>query len=194
MQAVRAGCSVPSRAQKMVEERHETQSSSSRPGCGPRRRAPDDRGCAGAHCNSGTDSETAQIISAMAKPVKTRNLGNVALRSLRAAAFLHEFSICGASGSPCPARPGVHHIRRPTVIDESYDLVDQRGCRRSQPWLALQVPLQDPWDPWPRQVPPPRPFESRPDPCALWPALETLTLTWPDELTRPETLTAPPPR
>ena len=65
---------------------------------------------------------------------------------------------------------------------------------RSQPWLALQVPLQDPWEPWPLHLPPPRPFESRPDPLALWPPVETLTLTWPDGATRPEALTDPPPR
>ncbi len=69
-------------------------------------------------------------------------------------------------------------------------------CRtaQSQPWTALQVPAQAPFEPWPRQVPPPRPPESRPDPLALWPPLETLTLTWPLGETRPETLTAPPPR
>ena len=40
---------------------------------------------------------------------------------------------------------------------------------RSQPWVALHTPEQFPEGPWPRHVPPPRPSESRPDPCALWP-------------------------
>ena len=62
-----------------------------------------------------------------------------------------------------------------------------------QPWLALHTPEQDPPLPLPRQIPLPLPFASRPVPLALWPPLDTLTLTWPDGDTRPETLTAPEP-
>jgi hypothetical protein len=66
--------------------------------------------------------------------------------------------------------------------------------RSRHPCVALQVPEQLPEEPRPRHVPLPRPSRRRPEPTALWPLDETLTLTWPDFDTRPDTLTAPPPR
>src|SRR5262249_52163610 len=107
----------------------------------------------------------------------------------RRAAFRQNFSICGAPLLPAPRPPA-----RISRCDRSFRRagVARRSSPR-HPCVALQTPEHAPWGPWPRHVPPPRPADSRPDPIALLPAAETLTLTLPDFDTRPDTFTAPPP-
>ena len=64
------------------------------------------------------------------------------------------------------------------------------GSELSQPGSRSRCRCRIPGSPGRSSLPPPRPFESRPDPLALRPPVETLTLTWPDGATRPEALTA----
>src|SRR5262245_23599018 len=130
------------------------------------------RVCADAPSSVTGPTESVQSISPAAKAALMRSVCKVALR-LGRAAFRQDFSICGAlaragsTAAECFVREhgGPRHA-----------VVILRSCP-GHPWVALQVPEQFPEPPWPRHVPPPRPLDRRPDPTALWPPAETLTVT-----------------
>ena len=103
---------------------------------------------------------------------KMRSLCKVSLRSLRIVRHgCTEFPVLGHSAARIPT--GATAFVTASALPHTRFAVTSRA----QPWLALQMPAQAPVVPWPRQVPLPRPSASRPDPLALWPPLETLTLT-----------------
>src|SRR4051812_2055834 len=138
--------------------------------------------CADAHSDGANDVATVHSRSPAATAEAIRSVCKVALRRRRTA-FLFGLTLADVrrAVTPACATPGLHGSR-------------YSASARHQPCVALQTPEHPPDGPWPRHVPLPRPADSLPTPAALWPPAETFTFTWPFGDTRPETLTAAPPR